>query len=473
MSTSTAWKLAEFATGIEFSGAGEAVRARVRWIVADTIAAMAAGSAEPEIRALGRVQSRGPSFASASQPATLVGLGAGALPDSAALINGSAGTFLEMDEGNRFARGHAAIHVVPAALAFCEDAGADADAFLSAVLSGYEVCSRIATASRLRSSMHPHGTWGTIGAAVASGRAAQLSTDRMAELIGIASSLMTATSKQTMLDGGLVRNVYAGLANRQGLLALQLLQSGFTAERDGLRTMFGSVISEHFDEASLVAGLPTGDMPDAATVWHVMHNYFKLHSCCRFNHAALDAVDDLQSRGVLPAACDVERVLVETYGFAAELNDPAPRNTLAGKFSVPFAIATRLVNGSSGVDSFTWNAVRDPEVLALAARVTVREDGAMTKRLPGERPARVIFSLKDGRTVSAEVASNRGDEASPYTEEELRGKFIDLTSRVWPREHCHRLLDATLALASEGSSMRRWTELLRHPYTAQHATAAP
>jgi 2-methylcitrate dehydratase PrpD len=460
-------KLAEFATRIDFDEAGDAVRERVRWIVADTIAAIAAGSAEPELRALVRMQQG--SITSASlvldESATLVGLGAGATPDMAALVNGSAGTFLEMDEGNRFARGHAAIHVVPAALAWCEAASADAGTFLTAVLSGYEVCSRIAAASELRASMHPHGTWGTVGAAVACGSAAQLPADRMAELIGIASSLMTATSKQTMLEGGLVRNVYAGLANRNGMLALQLLKAGFNPEKDGLRSMFGSVVSEHFDEASLLASLPAGGNADAQTVWHVMQNYFKLHSCCRFNHGVLDAIDDLHARGLLPAAGDVERVAVETYGFAAELSDPAPRNTLAAKFSVPFAVATRIVNGSSGVDSFTWKAVRDPAVLALAACVTVREDPAMTRRLPKERPARVSVRLRDGSEVTAEVSFNRGDEASPYTESELRQKFIDLTSRVWPSEHCQRVLDVTLALGGAGSSMRAWRELLRNPYT--------
>jgi 2-methylcitrate dehydratase PrpD len=463
----TTEKLAEFATRIDFDEAGDAVRERVRWIVADTIAAIAAGSAEPELRALVRLQQWGITSVSGSpgESATLVGLGAGATPDMAALVNGSAGTFLEMDEGNRFARGHAGIHVVPAALAWSEAAGADATTFLTGVLSGYEVCSRIAAASELRASMHPHGTWGTIGAAVACGSVAQVPADRMAELIGIASSLMTATSKQTMLEGGLVRNVYAGLANRHGMLALQLLQAGFSAEKDGLRSMFGSVVSEHFDEASLLAGLPARGRADAQTVWHVMQNYFKLHSCCRFNHGVLDAIDDLHARGLLPAAGDVESVAVETYGLAAELYDPAPRNTLAAKFSVPFAVATRIVNGSSGVDSFTWKAVRDPAVLALAARVTVREDPAMTRRLPRERPARVSVRLREGGDVTAEVSVNRGDDASPYTESELRQKFIDLTSRVWPRQHCQRVLDATLALGGAGSSMRHWRELLRHPCT--------
>ena len=123
--------------------------------------------------------------------------------------------------------------------------------------------------------------------------------------------------------------------------------------------------------------------------WHVMQNYFKLHSCCRFNHGVLDAIDKLHERGLLPAAGDVEKVDVETYGVAAELCDPAPRNTLAAKFSVPFAVATRIVNGSSGVDSFTWKALRDPAVLALAARVSVREE-CVHSLLPLRGAARLI-----------------------------------------------------------------------------------
>ena len=46
--------------------------------------------------------------------------------------------------------------------------------------------------------------------------------------ISIAASMTTATSKRTMLEGGLVRNVYAGLANRNGLLAAALYDPVFT-----------------------------------------------------------------------------------------------------------------------------------------------------------------------------------------------------------------------------------------------------
>ena len=111
----------------------------------------------------------------------------------------------------------------------------------------------------------------------------------MREAINIGASLTTATSKQTMLEGGLVRNVYAGLSNRHGLLALQLAESGFNGERDGPASLFGKVVSEHFDTGELVREL--GDD------WHLLHNYFKLHACCRYNHGTLDAIDAMAARG--------------------------------------------------------------------------------------------------------------------------------------------------------------------------------
>ncbi len=437
--------LSGFAAQLRFKELPAEVQQQALWILADTVAAIVAGSAEPELRALAGKQS-------SSGYATLIGLGRHIGSDAAALINGTAGTFLEMDEGNRFSRGHPAIHVVPAALAVCEERGLGAEAFLSAMVTGYEVGSRLGAASKLRASMHPHGTWGTVGAAAACARAAGLDAKAMRETINIGASLTIATSKQTMLEGGLVRNVYAGLANRHGLLALQLAESGFTGERDGPGSLFGKIVSERFDTAEVLSEL--------GQTWHVMQNYFKLHSCCRYNHGTLDAIDAMAMRGALPDPEQIACIQVTSYNLAAELNDQAPRNTLAAKFSVPFAVATRLVHGSSAMASFSWDAVRNPRVLALAQKVSVQEDPAMTRRLPQERPARVVITLKSGGTLSAEAGVNRGDDAAPYTRDELRGKFMDLTQRVWPKAHARQVLEATLGLGAS-TDMAQWVALLR------------
>jgi 2-methylcitrate dehydratase PrpD len=451
-------KLSRFAAGLTFSDLPGEVREQTGWILADSIAAIVGGSAEPEMQALS-----GKLAGSGRGGCTVLGLGRGTglLPDRgsgtsadvAALLNGTAGTFLEMDEGNRFSRGHPAMHVVPAALALCEERGGDARSFLSALVVGYEIGSRIGAASRLRASMHPHGTWGTIGAAAACARLAGFDAAAMQETLNIGASMTTATSKRTMLEGGLVRNVYTGLSNRNGVLALQLAESGFTGERDGVASLMGSIVSEQFDPEEMVREL--------GTLWHLTQNYFKLHSCCRFNHGTLDAIDQIAARGPLPAPDQIRQVRVDSYAFAAELDDPAPRNTLAAKFSVPFAVATRIVNGNSALASFSWDAVRDTRVLELARRVSVREDAQMTRRLPLERPARVTIDLLDGSALVGEVGANRGDDALPYSRAELRDKFLDLTQRVWPEAHAASVLDATLSLTAGDVTFAEWTKLLR------------
>jgi 2-methylcitrate dehydratase PrpD len=446
-------RLGAFGAGLRYEHLPREARGQLAWILADTVAAIVGGAAEPELRAMARRVSRG-------RGATLLGLGASASALEAALINGTAGTFLEMDEGNRFSRGHPAIHVLPAVLALAETLdGIDAHRFLASLAVGYEVGSRFGAAAQLRDAMHPHGTWGVLGAAAGCARVLGADAQTLRESINTAASMSIATSKKTMLQGGLVRNLYAGLANSNGLLAAQLVPCGFQGEADGPGSLLGRIVSERFDHGVL--------LKDLGEDWHLMHNYFKLHSCCRFNHGALDAIDLLAGRGALPAADDIAAVQVTTYRYAAELDDPAPRNTLGAKFSVPFAVATRIVHGNSGLASFTWEAVRRPEVLALAAKVSVVEDPALTARLPHERPARVRVVDRRGQASEAEVGVNRGDDALPYTPRELEQKFHALCERAWPRAHSDALLNSTLALGDgrpgDASGFHTWLALLRRP----------
>ena len=155
-------EVAEFAADFSTADLPANVIERTKLIVADSIGAIVGGAAEPEVQAL----SRRPGFAGGG-PARLIGTRLTAQPAQAALINGTAGTWLEMDEGNQFCKGHPGMHTFPAAFAFAEANGASGAAFLTAVALGYEVGARVGIATALRPSMHPHGTWGAICAAVA------------------------------------------------------------------------------------------------------------------------------------------------------------------------------------------------------------------------------------------------------------------------------------------------------------------
>ena len=287
--------------------------------------------------------------------------------------------------------------------------------------------------------MHPHGTWGTVGAAVAVAKLNGASPDRMREVINLASTLGLATSRRTMLEGGTVRNSFAGFSNEIGLRVWEMAEAGFVGEADGIGTVYGTVIATDFQPDAMVEEL--------GTRWEIARNYFKRHAACRYNHGALDALGTIVTRaGGQIAANAVERIEVDTYVWAAQLSGQEPRNMLAAKFSLPFSLATFLVNGGATVEAFRDAARADPVTRDLARRITVREDPALTAMLPGLRPARVRVTLVDGRVLEAEATTNRGDTEDPYSDDEIAAKFREVAGPVWGAAHAERILAATLAL---------------------------
>ncbi len=402
-------------------------------VFADTMAAVGAGAREPEVQALKAKLVPNPGGES-----SIIGTGQRTEPAKAAFLNGTAGTFLELDEGNQYSRGHPGIHAIPAALAYGEAHGKSGAEVLTAAILGYEIGARIGIAAKILPTMHPHGTWGTVGSAVAVAKLAGADAAQVRETINVASSLGLATSRQTMLQGGTVRNSFAGFSGQMGVLAWQMVESGFTGEADGLSTIWGTVISTEWKPEEMTREL--------GSRWEIARNYFKRHACCRYNHGTLDALAMIvDKRGGL-SPDEVRKVRVETYSLAAQLRDTSPRNTLAGKFSVPFAVASTLINGSSGVESFTWDKVLDETIQAFADKVEVAEDPALTAMMPDFRPARVIVTLTDGTVLEADTKTNRGDTEDPYDDAELDRKYAELTSLVWPDavargvyEDCFRL----------------------------------
>lgn len=411
----------------------EAVAEHASLVLLDTIGAIAAGAQESETGALAaRLVAR---EGAGEVPA--IGLAQRLRPGSAALLNGTAGTMLELDEGNQYCRGHPAIHVVPALLAAGQGVRASGAALLRALALGYDIGARVGIASKLRVTMHPHGTWGTLGAAVAVGALHGADAATVARLINVASSLGLTTSRRTMLEGGTVRNVYAGVSNQLGLLAWDLVESGFEGERDGVATVFNDVAASDFTAEAMTEAL--GER------WEIARNYFKRHAACRYTHGALDAMAAIlvQAGGCI-APDQVRAIEVDTYVWAAQLDAAEPANMLAAKFSVPFALATFVEHGAATVPAFRAPARDDPVVRELARRVTVREDPALTAMLPGLRPARLRVTLVDGRVFTAEALTNRGDIEDPYTPAEVREKFRELAGPVWGAAHAAAIEEAVL-----------------------------
>jgi 2-methylcitrate dehydratase PrpD len=381
------------------------VRAHAGLILADTLGAILAGQAQPEVRAMAARHATG--------GVPLLGTRLAAPVPMAAFLTGFAGTAVELDEGNYAAGGHPAIHAVAPALAEAAARDASGEALLAAVIAGYEAGSRVGHAMRLRPAAHPHGTWGVIGAAAAVASLRGYNAARTRAALDLAASLGLATSATASLRGGSVRNAYAGAAAQNGVLAVDLLETGVTGEPGGIPVVFGQVIGSSFDEAAHAA---------AEGRWFILESFLKQASCCRETQGALEAVELLLAEsGIDPGW--VAAIDVATFASAALLAERTPAAPIAGRFSIPFTVATRLLRSHAWIDAFSAEAIADPATRALAAKVSVTEDPSYTARLPAERLCRLTLRMADGSVRERVVCGTPGDPDRPLPESALREKF--------------------------------------------------
>ena len=420
-------QLAAFACRTRLADLPPQVLERTRWLVADSLPVIAAGMQQPEMQALlNRRMACGKSW--------IIGAGKRADCLDAALLNGTAGTWLELNEGNLIAKGHPGIQVLPAALALAQECGASGEALLMAIAVGYEVSSRISRAAQMKISVHPHGTWGTLGAAVAAGRLKGFDERRMLELINVSSTMGMATSRQTLLDGATVRNIFTGHSGYMGLTAARLVECGFTGEKDAPAAIYGKVLGDGFDPAKV------NDRE-----WILAQGYFKLHPTGRYVHSAIDALEDLLSRSGKLDLARIERIDVKAYRLAAMLKEQRVTSSFGARFSVPFALATILVHGRSGLAAFEQSAVDNPAIQALAARVHVQEDAGYTARYPAEQVCEVRIVIS-GKVLEGRCTITKGEPSRPHRPEELHAKFMELGAPIWGDAVARRLLEGCMRL---------------------------
>ena len=410
-------RLAEFVEALSLDRLPDEAVQAARLVLLDTIGAMVSGSAQPENRRLAAAMRERRSRAGA----TLVGHGGRVDPLLATFANATAGVALEVDEGNRLGGGHPAIHVVPAALAVAEDTGADGRRLLESIIAGYEVCSRLGSATTPKPNVHSHGTWGTIGTAVAVARLAELDAPGVRSVINLSASMSPANTWTTALEGVTIRNAYPGRSGLEGILAVDLHRAGFTGLPDAPSDVYGTILADRFEPERTLDGLG-GPL-------RIEQNYFKLYACCRYNHFALDALLAMTRAGEVRAD-EVERVVVTTIPFGPRMAAAAPASMLGAKFSIPYAVAAALVLGRADVSAFVEPALGDPRIRALAGRVEVRVDPEMSPRRADHPTARVEVALKDGRALTGITSVVRGDFEDPVPAEEVVDKFVALAAGV-------------------------------------------
>lgn len=375
---------------------------------------------------------------------------------SAALVNGTAGHALEIDDYYvvRYPLGHLATVTVPAAFALIERSGhGGGKALIEAVIVGYEAAVRVSDAVgpyHYGHGWHATGTIGAFGAAAAAGKVLGFDGEHMANCLGLTGTQAAGLIASFSSYG---KPLHAGKAAHAGLLSALLTERGYKGTMDLLeaRSGFAQVMSDQLRPEQLLRPVD-GD-------WAILRNSFKLYFTACFDVA--DAI--LTARRVHRLrAEDVEQVRIGSIAdFAKNQVGLDPRTVTAAKTSTQYVAAVALLDGAVGIEQFTEERLLDPAIRALMQRVTIEPDADVERLFQdGHYSVRLTVTTKAGQRIEVFLPDTRGHYRNPVSLDELQVKFRNLARRVIGQDRAEQVIGLVGAL-EEGPTLSRLAGLLQ------------
>jgi 2-methylcitrate dehydratase PrpD len=350
---------------------------------------------------------------------------------NAALMNGAYGHGADMDDGNRTAQGHPGVTVMPVAISLAEAHRLTGREAILAIVVGYDIFVRLATAinpSHLSRGFHTTGTVGTIAAGGAAAKALNLNLDQVRNALSLA-TLQAAGLLEVAESGQMAKPLHPAKAAFNGILSARLSEAGAEGPREPLegRKGFIKAFTDHVDPDTLLKGLGKD--------FRIATCYVKLYPACRHTHAAIDAASTLRSGG-LPSPALLEKVKVHVYPAAINLTGTIyePKNEDEAKFSLAYTVATALTKGNFTLQDLDVAKSFDRETRALVSKIEIISDPLLENRAANIRGARVELVMKNGTIRREEVKLPKGEPEVPVTFEDIEVKMASCADTVFPEE---------------------------------------
>jgi 2-methylcitrate dehydratase PrpD len=375
--------------------------------------------------------------------------------EDAALLNGTAAHGEDFDDSFEGGPVHSGAVIVPAVLAACERFGRSGQDALLGIATGVETLCRLSlVAPKLihDAGFHPTAVLGVLASAVSVSKTLNLSERQAVDALGVAGS-MAGGIVEYLAEGAWTKRLHAGWAAHCGLHAARLAKEGFVGPRTVMEGRHGLFFAfthgSNFDFEKL----------KFEKEWLMPGLTFKPYATGTMNQPYIDCALRLARRGF--AAEEVAEVLCETAsGYVSRLWEPLaakqrPQNAYAAKFSTPFNLAVAFVTGSAGLDAFSERTVRDPRILALAAKVryVVDPDNPYPRGYTGH----VRVTLRDGRVLEERQPHIRGGASEPLNRNELKAKFLANAGHGgWPGALAEQFLDFSGKVFDEKVDLSRF-----------------
>jgi 2-methylcitrate dehydratase PrpD len=371
----------------------------------------------------------------------------------AALVNASASHALEFDDSYRAGLYHPGAPILSTAFSGACRAEIPGAELLTALVAGYEISMRLASAVNPAhyKLWHTTGTVGVFGAAAAAARTLGLNSRQTAGAFGIAGT-QAAGLWEVLPDAPQVKNLHPAKAAQAGLLAALLSQKGIEGPLtifEGKQGFFSAMVSAPVETSKCTAGL--------GEEWLTPTTTFKNYPVCGHTMTSIEA--SLKLHGQF-APAEVKEIEVRAHPVSLQVAGRSfPADEYQAKFSIPYCVAVALLKGRVDQEEFAPAVRESGEISDLLKRIKLVPDDGLGGA-PGQRPARITLYTSGGKTFTESAAVRKGDPEWPMTADEKRDKFLKLTGSVWGGNAAEGIFESIQGLP-EAPNVLNWAESLR------------
>jgi 2-methylcitrate dehydratase PrpD len=220
--------------------------------------------------------------------------------------------------------------------------------------------------------------------------------------------------------------MYAAFSAKAGVLSALLAERGVTGAKtafEGNVGFFKTYFNGNYNRDKILEGLGTDYLGDTTL--------YKPWPAVGPAHSHIHATIQLVTRHDLKAE-DIEEIRVYVGDYQQIMCSPlesrrAPATLVDAKFSLPFLVAVAAVGRDVRISDFTGNALKDPQVLAIARKVVPVPDATFDWKF--ELPlGRVEILTTDGRKLELVGTDVPGSSQAPLPWEDISRKFGECAS---------------------------------------------
>ena len=346
---------------------------------------------------------------------------------NAVLINSTAGHGFESDDIHRESILHPNSIVVPVSINVAEKIGnINGKKFLTSVVAGYEVATRIGSAAGtelLLRGFHPQGTHGTIAAAITAGKLMDLNTDQMVHAIGIAGSL--GAGLMAAQEGAMVKRLHSGRAAQAGVLAAQLSAKNFTGIQNIVEADYGGFLSSFSGKNDF-----NRSIRNLYKEWECMNTGIKPYASVTSIHTALDCLKNIMEKNNISVK-NIKNIKAKishpTYVHCAW--NYKNHNITSAQMNIYYGLALIALEGELFVNQFSKNKISNPEILNFMKKITAEVDPKI-ESLGHEfrHMASIELTTNDNKKFNHTEKYRKGSPENPLTKDQIISKFKSLAS---------------------------------------------